>query len=145
MPETIRVLLIDDERMFVESLIKVLKRRNIAVQSAQEGGAGVELFAQGGYDVVVLDMRMPGMDGLATFKAIRDRDPATPVIFLSGHMDIHQVSQALKDGCAEILLKPCPVDQLVSSIEDAAERKRCLIDVAGKSPSAQGALRNKPE
>jgi two-component system C4-dicarboxylate transport response regulator DctD len=78
-------------------------------------------------------MRMPGMDGLATFKAIRDRDPATPVIFLSGHMDIQQVSHALKDGCAEILLKPCPVDQLVSCIEDAAERKHCFMDVAGKS------------
>ena len=133
MPETLRVLLIDDERIFVESLIKVLKRRGISVQSAHDGSTGVELFAQGEYDVVVLDMRMPGMDGLATFKAIRDRDPATPVIFLSGHMDINQVSQALKDGCAEILLKPCPVDQLVSCIEDAAERKHCFIDVAGKS------------
>ena len=136
MPETLRVLLIDDERIFVESLIKVLKRRGISVQSAPDGTTGVELFAQGEYDVVVLDMRMPGMDGLATFKAIRDRDPATPVIFLSGHMDINQVSQALKDGCAEILLKPCPVDQLVSCIEDAAERKHCLIDVAGKSQSS---------
>ena len=133
MPETLRVLLIDDEQIFVESLIKVLKRRGITVQSAHDGATGVELFAQGEYDVVVLDMRMPGMDGLATFKAIRDRDPATPVIFLSGHMDINQVSQALKDGCAEILLKPCPVDQLVSCIEDAAERKHCFIDVAGKS------------
>lgn len=135
MPETISVLLIDDEKMFVESLIKVLKRRGITVQSAQDGATGVELFARGEYDVVVLDMRMPGMDGLATFKAIRerDRDLATPVIFLSGHMDIQQVSQALKDGCAEILLKPCPVDQLVSSIEDAAERKHCLIDVTGRS------------
>lgn len=133
MPETIRVLLIDDEQMFVQSLTKVLKRRGITVQSAQDGAVGVELFGQGEYDVVVLDMRMPGMDGLATFKAIREQDAATPVIFLSGHMDIHQVSQALKDGCAEILLKPCPVDQLVSSIEDAAERKHCLLDVVGKS------------
>ena len=73
MPETLRVLLIDDERIFVESLIKVLKRRGITVQSAHDGTTGVELFAQGEYDVVVLDMRMPGMDGLATFKAIRDR------------------------------------------------------------------------
>jgi DNA-binding NtrC family response regulator len=133
MPETLRVLLIDDEKIFVESLIRVLKRRGITVQSAHDGPTGVELFAPGEYDVVVLDMRMPGMDGLATFKAIRDQDPTTPVIFLSGHMDINQVSQALKDGCAEILLKPCPVDQLVSCIEDAAERKHCFIDVAGKS------------
>jgi len=133
MSETIRVLLIDDERMFAESLSKVLKRRGITVQSAQDGRTGVELFAQAEFDVVVLDMRMPGMDGLATFKAIRDRDSATPVIFLSGHMDINQVSQALKDGCTEILLKPCPVDQLVSCIEDAAERKHCVIGVVGKS------------
>ena len=133
MSDPIRVLLIDDEQIFVESLIKVLKRRGISVQSAHDGSTGVELFAQGEYDVVVLDMRMPGMDGLATFKAIRDRDSATPVIFLSGHMDIHQVSQALKDGCAEVLLKPCPIDNLVSCIEDAYERKCCVLDIAEKT------------
>ncbi len=133
MSNPIRVLLIDDEQIFVESLSKVLHRRGMVVQSAGDGAAGIELLSGQEFDVIVLDVRMPGLDGIATFKAIRERDPLTPVIFLSGHIEIRQVSQALKDGCAEVLLKPCPIDNLVSSIENAYERKCCLMDVAEKT------------
>ena len=133
MSNLIRILLIDDEQIFVESLSKVLRRRGMKVQSAPNGAAGLELLAKEEFDVIVLDVRMPGMDGIATFQAIRERDSLTPVIFLSGHIDIKQVSQALKDGCAEILLKPCPIDNLVSCIENAYERKCCLLDVADKT------------
>jgi DNA-binding NtrC family response regulator len=130
MSDPIRVLLIDDEQIFVDSLTKVLRRRAMTVQSAPNGAAGLELLSKEEVDVIVLDVRMPGMDGIATFKAIRERDSLTPVIFLSGHIDIKQVSQALKDGCTEILLKPCPVDTLVSAIEDAAERKHCAQELS---------------
>lgn len=125
MAETIRVLLIDDEVIFTESLTKVLRRRGMEVLTAPDGPKGIELLSSEGCDVIVLDVRMPGMDGLAVFKTIRERDPAVPVIFLSGNMDMKQVSEALRQGCDEILLKPCPLDTLVSSIENAHERK-CL-------------------
>jgi DNA-binding NtrC family response regulator len=111
MSNPIHVLLIDDEQIFVDSLTKVLRRRGMVVQSAPNGAAGLELLAREEVDAIVLDVRMPGMDGIATFKAIRERNSLTPVIFLSGHIDIKQVSQALKDGCAEVLLKPCPIRQ----------------------------------
>jgi two-component system, OmpR family, response regulator len=133
MSDPIRVLLIDDEQIFVDSLTKVLRRRQMKVQSAPNGAAGLELLSREEFDVIVLDVRMPGMDGIATFQAIRERDSVTPVIFLSGHIDIKQVAQALKDGCAEVLLKPCPIDNLVSCIEDAYERKCCALDVAEKT------------
>jgi len=103
------------------------------VQSAPDGAAGLELLSKEEVDIIVLDVRMPGMDGIATFTAIRERHSLTPVIFLSGHIDIKQVAQALKDGCAEVLLKPCPIDNLVSCIEDAYERKCCALDVAEKT------------
>ena len=133
MSNSIRVLLVDDEQIFVDSLTKVLRRRGMVVLSASDGAAGLELLSREDVDVIVLDVRMPGMDGIATFKAIRERDSLMPVIFLSGHIDIKQVSQALKDGCSEILLKPCPIDNLVSSIENAYERKCCIQDVAEKT------------
>ncbi len=133
MSDPIRVLLIDDEQIFVDSLTRVLRRRGMVVQSAPNGAAALELLSKEEVDVIVLDVRMPGMDGIATFKAMRERDAVTPVIFLSGHIDIKQVSQALKDGCAEVLLKPCPIDNLVSCIEDAYERKCCVLDVAEKT------------
>jgi DNA-binding NtrC family response regulator len=133
MSDSIRVLLIDDEQIFVDSLTKVLRRRDMVVQSASNGAEGLELLSKEQFDVIVLDVRMPGMDGIATFKAMQERDSTTPVIFLSGHIDIKQVSQALKDGCAEVLLKPCPINDLVSCIENAYERKCYAMDVAEKT------------
>jgi DNA-binding NtrC family response regulator len=132
MSNGIRVLLIDDETVFVESLTKVLTRRGMNVQSASNGARSLELLTDDGFDVIVLDMRMPGMDGLATLRAIRDRDPLTPVILLTGHIDLKQVSDALKAGAAEVLLKPCPVQDLISSIENAHERKGFALEVAEK-------------
>jgi DNA-binding NtrC family response regulator len=133
MSNGIRVLLIDDETVFVESLTKVLTRRGMNVQSASNGARSLELLTDDGFDVIVLDMRMPGMDGLATLRAIRHRDPLTPVILLTGHIDLKQVSDALKAGAAEVLLKPCPVQDLISSIENAHERKGFALEVAEKS------------
>ncbi|ABK16332.1 response regulator [Syntrophobacter fumaroxidans] len=132
MAESIRVLLIDDEVLFTESLLKVLRRRGMAVRTAPDGPTGLELLSKEESDVIVLDVRMPGMDGLATFKAIRELDPVTPVIILSGNIDMKEVSEALRMGCDEILLKPCPLDTLVTSIENAYERKCFSMDVAQK-------------
>ncbi|MFZ2445666.1 MAG: response regulator [Syntrophobacteraceae bacterium] len=136
MPKSINVLLIDDEVLFVRNLIQVLKRRGMVVQGANSGAAAMELIAAaepGSLDVVVLDMRMPGMDGLATLKAIREREPSIPVILLTGQSDLKQVSQALKEGINEILLKPCPVDTLVSTIENVHERRVLAGELADKT------------
>ncbi len=133
MTSQIRVLMIDDETVFVNSLTKALSRRGIRVQSAPDGHRALELLINEGFDVIVLDMRMPGMDGLATLKAIRESDTLTPVILLTGHIDLKQVSEALKAGAAEVLLKPCPVENLVSSIENAFERKGFAAEVSETS------------
>ena len=132
MSDRIRVLLVDDETVFVESLTKVLSKRGMSLQSAQNGQIALELLTNDEYDVIVLDLRMPVMDGLATLKAIRDRDALTPVLLLTGHIDMKQVSEALRQGAAEVLLKPCPVDTLVSAIENAYERKGFARDVEAK-------------
>ncbi len=123
MSASIRVLLIDDEKIFVESLTKVLKKRGMEVLAAHDGLAGLELLTTTEVDVIVLDLRMPGMDGLATLEAIRVRDPLTPVILLTGHIDISRVTQVMNKGAAEVLLKPCPAETLVSAIENACELK----------------------
>ncbi|MEW6530006.1 MAG: response regulator [Thermodesulfobacteriota bacterium] len=123
MTTSIRVLLIDDETVFVESLTKVLTRRGMIVQSAPNGQAALELLESRQFDVIVLDQRMPGLDGIATLKAIQQSDTLTPVVFLSGNINLNQVSEALKLGAADVLLKPCPVENLVCCIENAYERK----------------------
>jgi DNA-binding NtrC family response regulator len=133
MTNRIRVLLIDDETVFVDALTNVLTRRGIKVQSASDGYQALQILTNEQFDVLVLDLRMPGMDGLATLKAIRERDALTPVLLLSGNIDLKQVSDALQEGAAEVLLKPCPVDALISSIENAFERKGFATEVAEKS------------
>ncbi len=132
MTSRIRVLLIDDETVFVDSLTKVLTRRGFRVQSASDGLKALELLTNEIFDVLVLDMRMPVMDGIATLKAIRERDALIPVVVLTGNPNMKQLAEALKEGAADVVLKPCPVDMLVSCIENAYERKCCAIDVANK-------------
>ena len=130
MNSRIRALLVDDEKVFIDSLTKVLIRRGISVQAAPDGYKALELLKNKGFDVIVLDMRMPGLDGLGTLKAIREQDTLTPVIVLTGAIDVKQVSDALKAGAAEVLLKPCPVENLISCIEDSYERKGFAMEVA---------------
>lgn len=132
MTSRIRILLIDDETVFVDSLTKVLTRRGMTVQSAPDGYKALELLTNEQFDVLVLDLRMPGMDGLATLKAIRERDAVTPVLILTGHINLNDVSEALREGAADLLLKPCPVVDLVSCIENAYERRCLATEVADK-------------
>ncbi len=135
MTSRIRVLLIDDETVFVDGLAGVLTRRGMTVQSVNDGLKALELLANEPYEVLVLDMRMPGMDGVELLKAIRAREVQTPVIVLTGHLSIKQLAEAAKECVAEVLLKPCRIDTLVSCIENAHERKACAIamQVAEKS------------
>jgi DNA-binding NtrC family response regulator len=129
MAEPIRVCLIDDERIFVESLTKVLKKRGMEVQAAFDGLSALKLLSTNEPDVIVLDLRMPGMDGLAVLREIRARDSLTPVILLTGNLDIDRVVQIMDKGVAVVLLKPCPVETLVSAIENANESKAISKEV----------------
>ena len=124
-----RVLLADDEQVYVESLAKVLRRRGFDVVAVLDGPAATRAISREEFDVVVLDLRMPGMDGLAVLEAIRSRDTLTPVLLLTGHADMDQAAKALKGGAVDVLMKPCPVETLVSAIEDASERKMFAKEV----------------
>ena len=126
---SMRVLLADDEQVYVESLAKVLRRRGFDVVAVFDGPTATCAISREEFDVVVLDLRMPGMDGLAVLEAIRSRDTLTPVLLLTGHADLDQAAKALKGGAADVLMKPCPVETLVSAIEDASERKRFAREV----------------
>jgi len=120
---SMRVLLADDEKVYIESLAKILRRRGFDVVAVFDGPSAIDAASRAEFDVIVLDLRMPGMDGLATLEAIRRGDTLTPVLLLTGHADLERVTKALKGGAGDVLMKPCPVDALISAIEDASERK----------------------
>jgi DNA-binding NtrC family response regulator len=126
MSTPIQVLIVDDEEIFVQSLTKVLRARGMRARGVYNGPSAVEAVSGEEFDVIILDMRMPGMDGLATLQAIREKDLLTPVILLTGHEDIERVRMALKNGVVEFLLKPCDIEYLIAAIENASERKAVM-------------------
>jgi DNA-binding NtrC family response regulator len=116
-------------------MAKVLRNRNMDVTTAADGAAALKFVSESECDVVVLDLRMPGMDGIAVLEEICRLKPDLPVIMLSGNMDVDNCSVALSDGAVEVLLKPCPIDTLTTAIENAYERKLIEKEVAGRNPS----------
>jgi DNA-binding NtrC family response regulator len=138
MPDKLRVLLVDDEVGLLESLTRLLTRRGISVRTATNGRLALDLLSREQFDVVVLDVRMPVMDGLAALREIRRTDSLTPVLLFSGHSDLEYVSGALKGGGTDYLLKPCDAETFISAIETASERKTINLEVkdttGGKKP-----------
>jgi len=131
MTGAIRILLADDEVRFAASLAKVLSRRGFQVTAVHSGQEAVAELERAAFDVVLLDLRMPKMDGLETLSEIRRRDKTLPVLILSGHADLPSVAAALGKDIAHFIPKPCAVETLVSAIEDAHERK-ALADTANQ-------------
>lgn len=114
--EALRVLLVDDEELFRETLAKLLRRRGLEVATAGDGEAGVALVREQAPQVVVLDLRMPGIDGLETLKRIKAARPDTRVIMLTGHGSVEAGVDALRAAAFDFLLKPVGPDQLVGVI-----------------------------
>jgi DNA-binding NtrC family response regulator len=112
----LRVALVDDEELFRETLAKLLRRRGIEVATAADGEAGVALVRAMAPDVVVLDLRMPGIDGIETLRRIREQRPDTRVVMLTGHGSVEAGVEALRAEAFDFLLKPVSPDQLVEVI-----------------------------
>ena len=122
MTASIRVLLADDEPLFVDAVARALRRRSMAVETAPDGSGALAASADGKFDVIILDLKMPGLDGVETLKALRGRGNETPVLILSAYADLDQASAALREGAVDYLVKPCAIEDLVIAIEDASER-----------------------
>ncbi len=121
MNDKIRVLLVDDEEALVRGLARILKHRGFDADTALSGFDAIELVKRGRYDVVVLDIKMPGMDGIETLSEIKKLAPETEVIMLTGHASISSGVQALRMGAYDYLLKPCDAEELSEKIREAHE------------------------
>jgi DNA-binding NtrC family response regulator len=128
MPDKVCVL-VDDEPVFLESMSKVLRARGYEIGTAANGVAALEEIKFRTYDVVVLDQRMPGMDGVATLDRIRRDHPTLPVILLSGHAEVSTAVAAMNRGAVDYLLKPALVEKLCERIRAAVEKKHILEEL----------------
>ena len=118
-----RILLVDDELDFTENMTTLLVNRGYRVTAVNSGDSAIKALIQDKYDVMVLDLKMPGMDGLATLKEVRKLQLFTETLILTGHGAIGTALEAMKLGAYDYLTKPCEVDELVEKIEDAWKKK----------------------
>ncbi|MBW2029830.1 MAG: response regulator [Deltaproteobacteria bacterium] len=123
MTEKIKVLMVDDENEFRETTKKLLTRRGFETILAASGEEAMEKLEENP-DVIVLDIKMPGMDGHEALKEIRRRRPHVPVIMLTGHATMSSAKEALVDGAFDYLTKPCDITLFSQKIREAWEHAR---------------------
>ncbi|MEP0774896.1 MAG: response regulator [Acidobacteriota bacterium] len=121
MTEQIRVLVVDDEEVFRDTLVKVLTARGMQVVGVPDGEAALAFLAAHRVDVVVLDLKMPGLDGLEVLRRIGQLSPRPRVVMLTGHGSVQAGLEAVRELARDFLLKPVPADVLAQVIRAAAE------------------------
>ena len=118
-----RVLFVDDEADFRETLIKRMQKRHVEASGVSSGEEALAWLAQHPADLVVLDVRMPGMDGIQTLRAIKRDHPLLEVILLTGHANLEIAREGMQLGAFDYLMKPIDLDELLYKLEDAYQKK----------------------
>lgn len=135
--EKYRILLVDDEEEFLNASSQALHRRNLDVDVAPNGVTALELVEKNQYDVIVLDVKMPDIDGIEVFRIIHDKHPNLPVILLTGHASIDDAFHTSKDGIADYLSKPIDMNHLAELIfKVIAKWRKKRQDDAGNTETA---------
>lgn len=114
-----RVLIVDDETEFLSLIQKRLSRRNMEVTTADNGTTALELVQAQPFDAVVMDVRMPGMDGLETLRRMKELAPTLPVVLLTGHASLGVAVNGMELGAFDYMLKPVAINELIIKLEDA--------------------------
>ena len=120
--ENVKVLVVDDEKNILESVKMVLNYENYNVQVARDGVDAIDLFKKFLPDIVLLDVKMPGLDGLKVLQTFKELNPVTEVIMISGHSGIEEAVEASRLGAFDFLEKPISRDKLVLTVRNAAEK-----------------------
>jgi DNA-binding NtrC family response regulator len=136
--EKISLLLVDDEVEFLDAVVGPVSRRGFEVTKASNGSEALDHIANSTFDVVVLDVKMPGIDGTEVFSRIKDLAPDLPVILLTGHGTVQQAFETSRSGVFEYLTKPCDIEILADTALRAARHK---ADIESVSLGSEGGIR----
>ena len=115
----IKVLLVDDEEDFVESLAERLQLRNFEVKSALNGDDAIKLVSENEFDVIILDVKMPVKSGIETLKEIKNINQLSQVIMLTGHATVESAIQGMKLGAYDYIMKPTDTEELIKLVNKA--------------------------
>ncbi len=118
-----RVLFVDDESDYLDTLLKRMQKRAIAAAGVSSGAEALTWLSGNEVDVIVLDVRMPGMDGIQVLREIKKIKPLVEVIMLTGHACLEAAREGMEHGAFDYLMKPVDFDELLYKLEDAGQKK----------------------
>ena len=121
-----KLLLVDDETAFLDAMTRRLLKREFEILTATSGIEAIQVLSDNSdkVEVVILDVKMPGMDGIETLTEIKRKFPLIEVVMLTGHATVSSAIDGMKQGAFDYLMKPCEMDLLVEKVKDAAAVKR---------------------
>ncbi len=125
--EGLRVLFVDDEDDFRETIVKRLNARKIQATGAESGLKALDIVKDNDFDVIVLDVKMPGMDGIETLRHLKKMKPEIEVIMLTGHASVEFGLKGMQLGAFDYVMKPAPLTELMDTINQAYNKKRGVI------------------
>lgn len=123
-----KVLLVDDEEEFIKTLSQRLEMRGLKVTAATRGQEAVALADKKNFDAIVIDLAMPGMDGLETLKRIKESHPDAEIIMLSGQGTVKKGIEAMKLGAEDFLEKPVDMNELLSKISEMKDKRILVLE-----------------
>jgi DNA-binding NtrC family response regulator len=127
MLEKTKVLVVDDEEVVRRCMTRTLSSDCCSVHTASSGSAALELLARQPYDVVLLDLRMPGLDGMTVLKIIKDKWPESEVIVVTGYAAVDSAKEAVALGAYDYLAKPIGPDEIIGAATGALQHKRWTL------------------
>ena len=136
------VLLVDDEEQFLEVLSQRLEARGLKVNAVTSGEDALKQVEDRNFDAIVIDLAMPGIDGIETLKRIKEKRPDLEIIMLTGHATVKSGIEAMKLGADDFLEKPVDLNVLLEKIGEAMH-KRMLVVEKGRQEEVKKILKSK--
>ena len=139
MNNTANILIVDDEEVVRLSHLRSLQSVNCNARVAEDGIEALEVMEQQAFDVILLDLRMPDLDGMEVLRTIKDRWPESEVVVITGYPTIESAKEAVRLGAYNYMAKPVGPDEVIKATNEAMNQKRWALrsDQNSQSPEAQ--------
>jgi DNA-binding NtrC family response regulator len=124
----INLLVVDDEEQFLATTKKLLDKRGVETITSTNGFDALQMLEERRIDVVLLDVKMPGLDGVEVLRRIKQKYPLIEVIMLTGHASVESAVEGLKLGAFDYLMKPSTIADIQAKVEQAYDKKRAKED-----------------
>ncbi|RJP16598.1 MAG: response regulator [Candidatus Abyssobacteria bacterium SURF_5] len=128
----INLLIVDDEERFLATYRKLLEKRGISTSTCTNGLDALRILKESPIDVVLLDVKMPGIDGIEALRKIKEEHPDIEVILLTGHVSVESEVEGLKLGASGYLMKPISIEEMHLKVKDAFYKKQAKVKREGE-------------